>query len=87
MRTSSSPGHAIDILEEVHDRDAVLVPFGWHGPCVAAPGYDMFYLNIMAGPSSERAWKISDHPDQAWVRGTWAEQDVDPRLSAPSERG
>ena len=38
MRTSSSPGHDIDICEEVHDRDAVLVPFGWHGPCVAAPG-------------------------------------------------
>jgi 5-deoxy-glucuronate isomerase len=87
MRTSSSPGHAIDLLEEVHDRDAVLVPFGWHGPCVAAPGYDMYYLNIMAGPSAERAWKISDHPDQTWVRSTWADQDVDPRLTAPAEKG
>jgi 5-deoxy-glucuronate isomerase len=80
MRTSSSPGHDIDILEEVHDRDTVLVPFGWHGPCVAAPGYDMYYLNVMAGPSAERAWLISDHPDQTWVRSTWADQDVDPRL-------
>jgi 5-deoxy-glucuronate isomerase len=34
----------------------------------------------MAGPSAERAWKITDHPDQAWVRGTWETQDVDPRL-------
>ena len=41
MRTSASPGHPIDICEEVHDRDAVLVPHGWHGPCVAAPGYDI----------------------------------------------
>ncbi|HEY5820770.1 MAG TPA: 5-deoxy-glucuronate isomerase [Propionibacteriaceae bacterium] len=83
MRTSSSPGHEIDILEEVRDRDTVLVPFGWHGPCVAAPGYDMYYLNIMAGPPSgtgERAWKISDHPDQTWVRDTWTTQQVDPRL-------
>jgi 5-deoxy-glucuronate isomerase len=80
MRTSSSPGHEIDILEEVHDRDTVLVPFGWHGPCVAAPGYDMYYLNIMAGPSDERAWLISDHPDQTWVRDTWKSQPVDPRL-------
>ena len=32
MRTSSSPGHDIDLCEEVHDRDAVLVPYGWHGP-------------------------------------------------------
>jgi 5-deoxy-glucuronate isomerase len=80
MRTSSSPGHGIEVLEEVHDRDIVLVPFGWHGPCVAAPGFDMYYLNVMAGPGAERAWKITDHPDQAWVRGTWKTQDVDPRL-------
>jgi len=40
----------------------------------------MYYLNVMAGPSAERAWKITDHPDQAWVRGTWETQDVDPRL-------
>lgn len=88
MRTSSSPGHEIDICEEVHDRDTVLVPYGWHGPCVAAPGYDMYYLNVMAGPPSpdggDRAWKISDHPDQTWVRGTWADQEVDPRLTAPT---
>ena len=81
MRTSSSPGHEIDILEEVHDRDTVLVPHGWHGPCVAAPGYDMYYLNVMAGPGDERAWKISDHPDQTWVRDTWKSQQVDPRLT------
>jgi 5-deoxy-glucuronate isomerase len=81
MRTSSSPGHPIDLCEEVHDRDAVLVPYGWHGPCVAAPGHDMYYLNVMAGPGAERAWKISDHPDQTWIRRTWADQEVDPRLT------
>jgi len=80
MRTSSSPGHEIEVLEEVHDRDTVLVPYGWHGPCVAAPGFDMYYLNVMAGPAAERVWKISDHPDQAWVRSTWETQSVDPRL-------
>ena len=80
MRTSSSPGREIEVLEEVHDRDTVLVPYGWHGPCVAAPGFDMYYLNVMAGPGVERAWKISDHPDQAWVRSTWETQSVDPRL-------
>jgi 5-deoxy-glucuronate isomerase len=86
MRTSSSPGHEIDLCEEVHDRDAVLVPYGWHGPCVAAPGHDMYYLNVMAGPGSERAWKISDHPDQTWIRSTWADQEVDPRL-LPKQKG
>lgn len=80
MRTSSSPGHYIEILEEVHDGDTVLVPYGWHGPCVAAPGHDMYYLNVMAGPGPERVWGISDHPDQGWVRDTWASQDIDPRL-------
>jgi 5-deoxy-glucuronate isomerase len=80
MRTSSSPGHEIVVLEEVHDRDIVLVPYGWHGPCVAAPGFDMYYLNVMAGPGAERAWKITDHPEQAWVRDTWESQAIDPRL-------
>ena len=84
MRTSSSPGKDIDLLEEVHDRDTVLVPYGWHGPCVAAPGFDMYYLNVMAGPGTERAWKISDHPDQTWVRDTWADQNIDPRLTKDS---
>ncbi|GAA4889772.1 5-deoxy-glucuronate isomerase [Actinomycetospora straminea] len=78
-RTSSSPAGDVDVLVEVHDRDTVLVPHGWHGPCAAAPGHDMYYLNVMAGPG-ERAWKITDHPDQAWVRATWADQPVDPRL-------
>ena len=80
MRTSSSPGRQIELLEEVHDRDTVLVPFGWHGPCVAAPGFDMYYLNVMAGPSSGRTWRISDHPDQAFVRESWSAQAIDPRL-------
>ncbi|BBG03285.1 MULTISPECIES: 5-deoxy-glucuronate isomerase [Pseudonocardia] len=79
-RTSSSPGHDIDVTVEVHDRDTVLVPWGWHGPCAAAPGHDMYYLNVMAGPGDERAWLITDHPDQAWVRDTWADQAVDSRL-------
>ena len=80
MRTSSSPDHDIEVLEEVHDRDTVLVPYGWHGPCVAAPGFDMYYLNVMAGPGAERVWKITDHPEQAWVRDTWESQAIDPRL-------
>jgi 5-deoxy-glucuronate isomerase len=80
-RTSASPAGDVDVLVEVRDRDTVLVPHGWHGPCAAAPGHDMYYLNVMAGPG-ERAWKITDHPDQAWVRATWADQPVDPRLES-----
>jgi 5-deoxy-glucuronate isomerase len=70
----------IDVLAEVRSGDVVLVPHGWHGPSMAAPGYDLYYLNVMAGPGSERAWLICDDPAHAWVRGTWADQAVDPRL-------
>ena len=69
----------VDLLAEVRDGDVVLVPHGWHGPSMAAPGYDMYYLNVMAGPG-ERRWLICDDPAHAWVRGTWAGQPVDPRL-------
>jgi 5-deoxy-glucuronate isomerase len=74
QRVSASPGREIDVLAEVHDGDVVLVPFGWHGPSMAAPGYDMYYLNVMAGPGRERAWRITDHPDHAWIRDTWMGQ-------------
>jgi 5-deoxy-glucuronate isomerase len=79
FRTSSS-ARQIELLEEVRDRDSVLVPYGWHGPAVAAPGHDMYYLNVMAGPGAEREWKITDHPEQAWVRTSWTQQAFDPRL-------
>lgn len=80
LRTYASAAGAIDTLAEVRTGDVALVPFGWHGPCVAAPGYDLYYLNVMAGPDAERAWLISHDPAHAWVRDTWHDQDVDPRL-------
>jgi len=78
--TASSEERPIDVLAEVRTGDTVLVPHGWHGPCAAAPGHDMYYLNVMAGPDAERAWNITDHPEQTWVRGTWADAGIDPRL-------
>ncbi|HZG05611.1 MAG TPA: 5-deoxy-glucuronate isomerase [Streptomyces sp.] len=83
----SGHGRGTDVLAEVRSGDAVLIPDGWHGPSIAAPGHDMYYLNVMAGPGEERAWLIRDHPDHAWIRGTWDDQPVDPRLplcTAPS---
>jgi 5-deoxy-glucuronate isomerase len=70
----------IDVLAEVRSGDVVLVPHGWHGPSMAAPGYDLYYLNVMAGPDEERAWRIRDDPTHAWVRDTWVGQSTDPRL-------
>ncbi|MCQ6552968.1 5-deoxy-glucuronate isomerase [Streptomyces sp. C10-9-1] len=57
----SRPGGA-DLLAEVRTGDAVLVPDGWHGPSVAEPGHDLYYLNVMAGPGPERQWLIRFHP-------------------------
>ena len=77
---SSGPDRQIDLLAEVRSGDVVLVPYGYHGPSMAAPGYDLYYLNVMAGPAPERAWRFCDDPAHAWVRGTWEGQAVDPRL-------
>jgi 5-deoxy-glucuronate isomerase len=77
---SSGPDRQIDVLAEVRSGDVVLVPFGYHGPSMAAPGYDLYYLNVMAGPAQKRAWRFCDDPVHAWVRGTWEGQEIDPRL-------
>ncbi|KUL36095.1 5-deoxy-glucuronate isomerase [Streptomyces sp. NRRL F-4489] len=77
--TPSGRGRGTDVLAEVRSGDAVLIPDGWHGPSIAAPGHDMYYLNVMAGPG-EREWLICDHPDHGWIRATWPQQPVDPRL-------
>jgi 5-deoxy-glucuronate isomerase len=77
----------IDVLAEVRTGDVVVIPHGWHGPSMAAPGYDLYYLNVMAGPGDERAWLICDDPAHAWVRETWPGQEVDPRLPFGSDGG
>ena len=82
QRVYGTPERPIDVLVEVGHGDVVLIPHGWHGPSMAAPGYDLYYLNVMAGPAAERAWRITDDPAHAWVRDTWASQAVDPRLTA-----
>lgn len=70
----------IDVSTEVRSGDVVLIPHGWHGPSMAAPGYDLYYLNVMAGPGAERSWLICDDPAHTWVRETWADQPIDSRL-------
>jgi 5-deoxy-glucuronate isomerase len=72
-----------DLLAEVRDGDVVLIPHGWHGPSIAAPGYHMYYLNVMAGPGAKREWLACDDPAHGWVRGTWPAQTADPRLTRP----
>ena len=83
--TYSSDAGDIDISAMVRTGDVALVPYGFHGPAVAAPGYDLYYLNVMAGPDRERAWLITDDPAHAWVRDSWTGQDIDPRLPYRAE--
>jgi 5-deoxy-glucuronate isomerase len=55
---------ALDETVTVHDRDVVLVPRGYH-PVGAAHGYDLYYLNVMAGP--KRIWRFSTEPAHRWL--------------------
>jgi 5-deoxy-glucuronate isomerase len=87
QRVYGTASRPIDVLAEVGTGDVVLIPHGWHGPSIAAPGYDLYYLNVMAGPAAERAWRFCDDPAHAWIRGTWAGQAIDPRLPMTSATG
>ena len=88
-RTYTADG-SIDATVTVGDGDAFLVPRGYHGPSVAAPGYPLYYLNVMAGPAQERLMAIADDPAYAWIRGSWDGVALDPRCpmtSAHAEKG
>ncbi len=74
----------IDATVTVRDGDVFLVPRGYHGPCVAAPGYPLYYLNVMAGPAPERRMAIADDPLQAWIRDSWTGTALDPRCPMTS---
>jgi 5-deoxy-glucuronate isomerase len=54
----------LDETLAVRDGDTVLVPRGYH-TVSAPPGYDLYYLNVMAGPT--RAWAIANDPDHEWM--------------------
>jgi 5-deoxy-glucuronate isomerase len=78
--------HAIDDTLEVRDGDVYCIPYGYHGPCVAAPGYPLYYLNVMAGPG-RRAMQFCDDPAHAWERDSWGSLPVDARLPVTSAQG
>jgi 5-deoxy-glucuronate isomerase len=84
---SSGADRQIDVLAEVSTGDTILIPFGYHGPTMAAPGYDLYFLNVLAGPAPERSMAFCDDPTHDWVRGSWRDQVVDPRLPMTSWRG
>jgi 5-deoxy-glucuronate isomerase len=71
-----------DLTLTVRDGDAVLVRDGYH-PVVAGHGYNVYYLNCLAG--SARQLATTEDPDHVWVRSTWNQ--VDPRVPMVWGRG
>lgn len=55
---------SLDETMAVEHQDTVLVPRGYH-PCVAPHGYDLYYLNTMAGP--QRRWAFRNDPAHEWM--------------------
>jgi 5-deoxy-glucuronate isomerase len=72
-----SPQHGTDLTKTVRDGDIMLVPHGYH-TTAAAHGYDLYYLNGLAG--DRRSMASADDPSLAWIRPAWANLEPDPRV-------
>jgi len=85
-RTYTTDG-VIDETVTVRDGDTFLIPRGFHGPCVAAPGHAMYYLNVMGGPD-ERAWCVCYDPAYVAIMDQWPGMQPDPRcpMTGPTGR-
>jgi len=72
-----SPPHGVDVTVTVRDGDLMLVPWGYH-TTAAAHGYDLYYLNALAG--DRRSMAAADDPNLAWIRSAWDELEPDSRV-------
>jgi 5-deoxy-glucuronate isomerase len=72
-----SPARGLDLTATVRDGDLLLVPWGYH-TTAAAHGYDLYYLNALAG--DRRSMAAADDPALHWVRAAWADLEQDPRV-------
>ncbi len=72
-----SPARGVDVSVAVHDGDLMLVPWGYH-TTAAAHGYDLYYLNGLAG--DRRSMAAADDPALAWIRASWSDLESDPRV-------
>lgn len=81
-RTYSAPEDKqfFDETISVRDGDIYLVDRGYHGPCVAMPGYPMYYLNVLAGPATKRTMGFCDDPTYGHIRESWKIQQTDQRV-------
>lgn len=66
---------SLDEIVRVKNNEAVLIPRGYH-PVVAGHGYNVYYLNFLAG--SDQSLANTSDPDHDWIYGSW--KGSDPRL-------
>lgn len=64
MQRVYTDDRSLDETLVVRDGETVIVPRGYH-PVAAPPGYEVYYLNVMAGPV--RTWKFHNDPEHAWL--------------------
>jgi 5-deoxy-glucuronate isomerase len=81
------PDRPVDLCVEVRSGDVVLIPHGYHGPSMAPPGYPLYYLNVLAGPADRRSMAFSDDPAHHWIRASWADHLIDPRVPMTTAGG
>lgn len=77
-----SDADRVGLTVEARDGDVVLVRSGFH-PVVAGPGYNVYYLNFLAG--SSRALSVTEDSQHVWIRSTWNQ--TDPRLPLVTGNG
>ena len=64
-RPGDSAGRPLEEPMVVRENDVTLIPFGYH-PVAAPPGYDVYYLWFLAGPT--RLMRPHDDPRHAWIK-------------------
>ena len=85
--TAPIPLAPIDVLAEVSTGDTILIPYGYHGPTMAAPGYDLYFLNVLADRRHRAPWPSVTIPTHAWIRDSWREQVDRPPTPDDHQRG
>lgn len=64
MQRVYTDDRSLDEALVIEDGDVTLVPRGYH-PVAAVHGYDLYYLNVMAGP--KRTWKFHNAVEHEWL--------------------
>ena len=64
MQRVYTDDRSLDEALVIEDGDVTLVPKGYH-PVAAVHGYDLYYLNVMAGP--KRTWKFHNATEHEWL--------------------